>query len=886
MNYSRDTDSIYFIHILTKHYSVKMLAFGSDFAYVRDEEARELAAKPADKSAKRRRGSRRRRGEVRDTGADVDTAAAADRLATVGEVKEEEDERASSVRSAGSDDDSASDDSVEGRARASSEISIEDELLEHRLADVAVAFGDVDVDGDRAGEAAPPTAAAAAPPSGVRGFFSGLFGGGSSHSAAPAAAAPSGPTFAPGPQRRRRAKHKVAVDTNIISLNMRHLAEAAAPATGDPVFCTGCGAAMSSLSNVRTATGVPVFGPEAQAAREGKAEETADSAADDAEQHWACEFCGTDNVVDVDEEEFPSESSLEYLLEGAPAAEATGSAGGDAVAADDSIVAYVLDTSGSMCVSHEVEGTVAFKGDRRDSMRSLLARGDGDQQLPGQRRDVTYVSRLQAVQAAVTTQIAELKREHPNRRVALITFSGEVVLVGDGTGDSKTLAGDRLESQAQMLAAGAEATLPGPVNDTAEDLCKKVFALEEGGATALGPAVTAAIGLAGRKPGSRIVLCTDGVANIGLGSLEATEEDVASVAAGRVDADGEVMTAEDIARERAVGFYTELGRAAADAGVAIDVIGIEGEGCDLESLGTTLAEPTAGNVQKVNPTELRKNFATSLANPIIAMKTRATLLLHWGLAFRGDDVDADRAAGGGAGGSDGEPAASSKRERDIGNVTSETVITFEYGQRSRTELGEERAAALRGVKELPFQLQVRYTRPDGASYVRVMTEAKPVTHERATAEARMDMRVCGTHAAQSSAAMARAGDYTTSRVRQFAMEKMMRRNIASEEQAHAYSDWTHAGAMMDDAVLGEQKLEREEFGRSLSDDEDDDEGELSAAPLAGRAGGGAGRFGSRSRALPDASKKKKKGKARSARRHGKDALSAVLQQASRSSVLR
>ena len=46
------------------------------------------------------------------------------------------------------------------------------------------------------------------------------------------------------------------------------------------------------------------------------------------------------------------------------------------------------------------------------------------------------------------------------------------------------------------------------------------FSLEEGGATALGPALYYSILIASRKKGSQVILCTDGLANKGVGSLE------------------------------------------------------------------------------------------------------------------------------------------------------------------------------------------------------------------------------------------------------------------------------------------------------------------------------------------------------------------------------
>lgn len=46
---------------------------------------------------------------------------------------------------------------------------------------------------------------------------------------------------------------------------------------------------------------------------------------------------------------------------------------------------------------------------------------------------VQYVSRLQCVQAAIESQIEEMAKVLPNRKIAIITFSSEVSILGDGT---------------------------------------------------------------------------------------------------------------------------------------------------------------------------------------------------------------------------------------------------------------------------------------------------------------------------------------------------------------------------------------------------------------------------------------------------------------------
>ena len=56
--------------------------------------------------------------------------------------------------------------------------------------------------------------------------------------------------------------------------------------------------------------------------------------------------------------------------------------------------------------------------------------------------------------------------------------------------------------------------------------------LEENGPTALGPAIASSIAMAAQgAPGSTVVICTDGLANVGLGAFDEakTDEEIAKV---------------------------------------------------------------------------------------------------------------------------------------------------------------------------------------------------------------------------------------------------------------------------------------------------------------------------------------------------------------------
>lgn len=83
----------------------------------------------------------------------------------------------------------------------------------------------------------------------------------------------------------------------------------------------------------------------------------------------------------------------------------------------------------------------------------------------------------------------------PDRLAGLVTFSAEVSLIGDGSGDSRVVAGDRLSNGEALREVGRAYPLSRPVSEARERLSDRLFALEEGGPTALGPAVVAGLSM-------------------------------------------------------------------------------------------------------------------------------------------------------------------------------------------------------------------------------------------------------------------------------------------------------------------------------------------------------------------------------------------------------
>eukprot|EP01083_Nonionella_stella_P103631 296145_1 len=114
--------------------------------------------------------------------------------------------------------------------------------------------------------------------------------------------------------------------------------------------------------------------------------------------------------------------------------------------------------------------------------------------------------------------------------------------------------------------------------------------------------------MASVRRGSQVILCADGLANIGIGNMD--------------EADAEATSA----------FYQNIGNWAMEHGVIVSIISITDDGCNLEALGR-IVEVTNGNLRRINPLNLTEKFSGILDAEIIATSTTATMWLHPGLKF-------------------------------------------------------------------------------------------------------------------------------------------------------------------------------------------------------------------------------------------------------------
>lgn len=133
-----------------------------------------------------------------------------------------------------------------------------------------------------------------------------------------------------------------------------------------------------------------------------------------------------------------------------------------------------------------------------------------------------------------------------------MTFSDEVHIIGDGTESVVTIAGDKLSNFDQVFSIGSEHKLRKSIGESHADLSRKLLDLEEQGCTALGPALLASLAICSSSPSSKIIIATDGLSNVGVGSMDGLDTDEK--------------------KEEAERFYEKIGRLASQNGVNVSVL--------------------------------------------------------------------------------------------------------------------------------------------------------------------------------------------------------------------------------------------------------------------------------------------------------------------------
>lgn len=583
-------------------------------------------------------------------------------------------------------------------------------------------------------------------------------------------------TFKPVPKKKAQYSlqsidhqsntYKHEVDTNILSLKLNFLKEKLAYATGDPYSCSQCRAIFNKFSKIEVVT---VDGKD--------------------EQIWQCEFCKKENTILIENEEIPKADCVDYFVENISKVQ-------NLKYNDEKTIIYCFDISGSMCVSEPLSGKHKIKGDFLNKYKNdLMKFSDGSNQFyDGNSGNTTYVSRLQCLQAGIESYVQQMAKSAPKNKVGFVTFSNEVICYGDGTSkDIVRVNGNNLMNYDVIVdtAEKAQQIISKPISETHQELIKTLYTIEESGQTALGPGILFAVNMIkNATAGSKILLCTDGLANIGLGSME----------------DLNKTNDENLEKEifiKLTQFYTDIAEFAKSNGIIINILTFEGEESKIAIL-SVLCDLTGGEIIRVKPSQILSEFANLLESDIVATGVKITVQLQNLLEFRNEN----------------EKDLSQNKSvlvREVGNATDQTEFYVEYCVKSSDDLVKMNID-LDKIQEVYFQSVINYIDLEGNKCKRVITKSQLLSFskEEVSKQAQYDIISC--NAMQQCSKLAKEGDYRKAQSNAKAWKQMMKKNFSNNIQAQ--QNYDNFNIHMNDINNNLQKVQYEEKcqGMNLEDD--------------------------------------------------------------------
>ena len=487
------------------------------------------------------------------------------------------------------------------------------------------------------------------------------------------------------------------------------------------------------------------------------------------------------------------------------------------------IIVFVVDVSGSMGITTTVPGGLRIPTGLDTST------------------DIEHVPRLKLVQAAIRSRLLRLQKESPETIPVLVSFGSSVeVHFCEGEGyQMRSSEVNRLHRIEDFVAVGKRLMGGGDSGGkgkgtarSVEALVDKLYGLANSGCTALGPALALSAGLCSGHPGGQVIVCTDGKANVGIGSLNASND----------------------ARSQ---FYEGIGNLAIAHGITINTVTLEDCEAGMESLGTT-ADISGGSVAIVNPMVMTKEFAMLGNSPTVATNVAVKVVASRGVGLSCSEhaVGNTTAAGGDVsvrlcGDKTLHAMAVAALDNDAGVPESflcpitlqvmndpvllgdgqsyERIVVEDWLENHSTspmtnapltnkdivpnialrQMIEDWALQDRTGGASPctarLQFQVSYKLWNGEERLTVIDREFPVTTSRAQAERYIESSVCAMNALQASANMSKGGEYLQSRVNLVSFQRLLQRTMRTKFDCQSYLAYiTHAEPL--DQFMREQAM--------------------------------------------------------------------------------
>eukprot|EP00298_Acanthocystis_sp_HF-20_P015910 c21315_g1_i2.p1 GENE.c21315_g1_i2~~c21315_g1_i2.p1 ORF type:complete len:866 (+),score=335.64 c21315_g1_i2:113-2710(+) len=459
-------------------------------------------------------------------------------------------------------------------------------------------------------------------------------------------------------------------------------------------------------------------------------------------KEWCCEFCGNSNDVPDEIDITPLISQHNKVIDYCISESLESSALGTSNKSKNSVIIFCIDISGSMSLNID-------SPELQNEWKRLKS---GDQPKT--------VTRIQCLKAAIDRHLSRLKQFNKNKKVVIITFSRVVTLLL-GNQEEIEYSGSVLNKWEDLLTIGKSIDFEKlePIEKTQDTLSQKVRKLQEGGGTALGPALLIALGIVTQTGGgSEIIVCTDGLANIGVGSVE------------------QISISENPENTPQAKFYERVGEMANDCGCRINILGMEGDECALKYLGVS-SEATFGTAVTVNPLELVRQVRLVSQSSLIATQVKVSIETPRCITFKnGSLIHPSNFTDINASCTKSTSNIVTLVSRNIGTVTTNSELTVDF------TYNESNLPVWLRNKPIPFQIRIEYQTLDGSKRIRVLSESLYVQRGTPIPCERIDISVCALHTLQCCASLGMLNKFSSARWAMFSARKIFSKYALSDNQ--------------------------------------------------------------------------------------------------------
>ena len=347
-------------------------------------------------------------------------------------------------------------------------------------------------------------------------------------------------------------------------------------------------------------------------------------------------------------------------------------------------IIFCLDISGSMYKEYKGGNSNAFCSEKGTVIRD----------------------RFDFMKSFIKTNLDQINKNNPNCKVGIVTFSEKVEFYGDGDYYYK-LNDEEINNEEKVIELGKSLLNPIKLNiNKLQNIITKLFTF---GKTCLGPSVLISLSsLIKTNTGGRIFILTDGLANIGLGSLK-NENDIS------------------------INFYKKLGEMAKNNGICINLITFAESESRIELL-YEMIQKSKGEIFQINDF----NFSNSLLNnDILTVKTTLKINLHKVLEFKNQNNKYLKNEG-------------SCYNEFIGNTKKDMNPFFEFDFKSPKKILLMNDIDINKLKQLPFQTSIEYFNLKGEKRIRVYNELKNICYVKEEIEKKSDYEIISVFAIQGT----------------------------------------------------------------------------------------------------------------------------------------